>query len=86
MSYREVETLSDSDGVVVVITRRIDTGHHSFRIQKEFESQGQVKHTSYMGRRHVDAITRLMKRVGERIDILDDQFKVSRARSGHSVP
>lgn len=86
MSYREVETLSDPDGVVVVITQRIDTGHHSFRIQKEFESNGQVKHTSYMGRRHCDAVTRLMKRVSDRIDILDDQFKISRARSGYSVP
>jgi hypothetical protein len=86
MTYREIETLRDPDGIIVVITQRTDTGHHSFRIQKEFESQGQVKHTSYLGRRHVDAVTRLMKKVGDRIDILDDQFKISRARAGYSVP
>jgi hypothetical protein len=86
MNYREVETLQDPDGIVAVITQRMDTGYHSFRLQKEYVDRGQVKHTSYFGRRHCDAVIRLTKKVSERIDILDDQFRVTRARHGYSRP
>jgi hypothetical protein len=84
--YREIETLRDPDGVVAVITERTDTGHLSFRIQKEYEAQGQVKATSYLGRRHCDAVVRMATKAGERIDILTDIAKVNRARMGYSVP
>lgn len=84
--YREVETLRDPDGVIAVITERTDTGQLSFRIQKEYELKGQVKATSYLGRRHCDAVIRLAKLAGDRIDILMDIAKVSRARHGYSVP
>jgi hypothetical protein len=84
--YREVETIRDPDGVIAVITQRTDTGHLSFRLQKEYVANGQVKATSYLGARHCDAIERVTKQVRERIDILTDQFKLSRARSGYSVP
>lgn len=78
--YREVETIRDPDGVVAVITERIETGHLSFRLQKEYSSHGEVKVTAYLGRRHIPAILRLAKLVGDRIDILTDQAKVARAR------
>lgn len=84
--YREIEVLRDPDGVIAVITERTDTGHLSFRIQKEYESQGEVKATSYLGRRHCDAAVRVAKLAAERIDILTDIAKVSRARAGYSVP
>jgi hypothetical protein len=84
--YREIETIKDPDGVIAVITQRMDTGHLSFRIQKEYEAGGQVRATSYLGRRHIEAIERLVVRVGDRIDILTDIAKVSRANQGYSVP
>lgn len=84
--YREVEVLRDPDGVIAVITERTDTGHLSFRIQKEYEAQGQVKATSYLGRRHIEGAIRIAKLAGDRIDILTDTAKVSRARQGYSVP
>lgn len=84
--YREIEVLRDPDGVIAVITERTDTGHLSFRIQKEYEAHGEVKATSYLGRRHCDAAMRMAKQAGDRIDILTDIAKVSRARAGYSVP
>lgn len=84
--YREVEVLRDPDGVIAVITERTDTGHLSFRIQKEYECHGEVKATSYLGRRHIDGAIRMAQRAGDRIDILTDIAKVSRARQGYSVP
>jgi hypothetical protein len=79
--YEDVETLRDEDGVIAVITRRVETGHLSFRIQKEFEAQGQVKVTAYLGRRHLPAIVRLAARVADRIDILVDQSRLDRTRT-----
>jgi hypothetical protein len=84
--YREVETIRDPDGVIAVITERVDTGHLSFRIQKEYEVRGEIKATSYLGRRHCDAVRRLTQQVGDRIDVLTDTAKVRRARQGYSMP
>lgn len=80
MRYREVETLRDPDGVIVVITERVDTGHLSYRIQKEFESHGEVKATSYLGRRHIGAIRRLCDVLEDRLDVHVDRVKITRAR------
>lgn len=70
--YEEVETLRDADGVIAVITRRIKTGNLSFRIQKEFKSQGKIKASAYLGAHHIPAIERLVRRVKDRINILTD--------------
>ena len=81
MRYREVETLRDPDGVVAVITERTDTGHLSYRIQKEFVAgDGQVKATSYLGRRHLQAIRRLCDQLEDRLDVHVDRLKIGRAR------
>lgn len=80
MRYQEVETLRDPDGVIAVITENTDSGRLSFRIQKEFESQGEVKATSYLGRRHIDAIRRLADRLEDRLDVHVDRVKIDRAR------
>lgn len=77
--YREIETIKD-DGVIAVITERVDTGHLSFRLQKEYAHKGTVKQTSYLGRQHIPAITRIVLVVEDRINILNDIAKVARAR------
>jgi hypothetical protein len=86
--YQEIETVRDSDGVVAVITQRVGSNYFSFRILKEYVDQndGEVKYTSFMGRRHLDAVERVTQQVRDRIDVLEDQFKVRRARQGYSVP
>ena len=81
--YREVETLRD-DCVVATITKRIAADgktHFSFRLQREFEQNGKIKVTSYLGRRHIPAVVRIVGQVQDRIDILSDQAKLARAQS-----
>ena len=85
MIYKDVETHHDQDGMIAVITQRLDPAkggkcYFSFKLQKEFVNNGEIKHTHYYGRAHIDAIIRLSKKVGERIDILDEQFKLSQVR------
>jgi hypothetical protein len=80
--YEEVETLRDADGVLCVITRRKATGHLSFRLQKEFESQGEIRATAYLGRRHIPGIERIVKRAADRIDILTEEAKLRKIRQG----
>jgi len=78
--YVELETLRDDDGVIAIITERVTgaprrVGDLSFKIQKEFESSGELKASSYLGRRHIPAIERLVRRVEDRIDILTDRAR-----------
>ena len=70
--YEEVKKFRDPDGVILVITRKAGSGHFTFRIQKEYETQGVVKHTSYLGRRHIPAIKRLLKQAEDELDIRSD--------------
>lgn len=84
--YREVETLRDPDGVIAVITQRTDTGYFSFRIQKEYAIHGEVRATSYLGPHHIEAGMRLLQQVHDRIAILSDRARVSRAQAGYSSP
>ena len=79
--YQEVEDIRDPDGITIVITERIDTGHLSFRILKEYENHGEVKTTSYLGRRHIPAIRRLLQLLEDRLEIQVDRQKLSRARA-----
>ncbi len=77
--YKEVETIHD-DCVVATITQRIATdgkSHFSFRLQRKFEQNGKTKVTSYLGRRHIPAVVRLVTEVEDRIDILTDQAKLA---------
>ena len=82
--YREVETIRDPDGVVIIITERIASGNFSFRIIKEFAKEGQVKQTAFCNRRHLDAIMRLAPKVADRLDILEDVQKVKKIVSKNS--
>jgi hypothetical protein len=84
--YREVEILRDPDGVIAVITQRTDTGYFSFRIQKEYVLQGQIRATSYLGPHHIEAGIRLLQQVHNRIAILSDRARVARAQAGYSNP
>jgi hypothetical protein len=82
MSYKEVETLEDHDGAIAVITES-DAGYLSFRVQKQFvDNSGEVKATSYLGRRHIPAIRRLCDQLEDRLDVHVDRLKIERARTG----
>ena len=67
--YEEVAILRDDEsGVVAVITRKIATDFLSYGFMKEFERDGQTVRTSFLSRRHGDAVRRLLPRVEEWID------------------
>lgn len=78
MKYKKVEVLRE-DGVTCTITQQINTGHYSFRIQREYELDEDVKTTNFLGRRHIPAITRLMNRVTDKIDLLIDSQNLEKA-------
>lgn len=76
MSYRDIETISDPDGLVLVITERTDGRYLTFRIQKEYEKDGEKKLSSYLSRRHIAAAKRLLREADDRIGILEDRRSV----------
>jgi len=75
-NYRDVETIHDPDGVVLVITERLDGRYLTFRIQKEYEKDGEVKNSSYLARRHIPAVKRLLREAEDRIGIIEDRRSV----------
>jgi len=77
-AYREVERVRDPDGVIAVISERIKTGQMTFALSKEYEQDGRTRTSSYLSRRHIDGIRRLLNDLEERLEGLED-----RARSGH---
>ena len=79
--YKEVEVLRDPEGVSAVITERTNTGHLSFRIQKEYEDHGEIKVTSFLSRRHIPAIRRILEQIEDRLDIHVERQKLSRIRT-----
>jgi len=78
MSYREIETVRDDDGVIAIITERIATGHLSYRIMREYDMAGETKITPYLGRRHGEGVRRITRKVQDRIDILTDTARQKR--------
>ena len=78
--YVEIETIRDEDGLIAIITERVTdaprrVGDLSFKLLKEFESNGEIKASAYLGRRHIPAIERLVRRVEDRIDVLTDRAR-----------
>ena len=68
-TYEPVHTIRDHEtGLECAITRRQDTGIYSFRIEKVYEKDGQVRRTSYLNRRHLVALRRLIVQVEEWLD------------------
>ncbi len=78
--YEEIDVIQDVDGVCAVITRRKSNGSYSFMFAKVFDRDGTPERTSFVQRRHVDAIMRLTPQVAERIDQLMDIDKQAQRR------
>lgn len=78
--YEEVEVLRDDaeGGIVAVITRRKSTGHLSYSLMKEYEKDGKLVRTSFLGRRHLEAARRLLVRVESWIDVEVDRVTAQR--------
>ncbi len=76
--YQEVHVLRDPDGVIAVITQKIDDGFHSYAFMKEYERGGEVVRTAYLQRRHGAAVRRLLPQAEEWIDRAIEQERAKR--------
>lgn len=77
-NYREVERVRDPDGVVAVISERIKTGQMSFALYKEFDQDGKIRLSSYLGTRHIPAIRRVLDDLTDRLEQLEDKARSAR--------
>lgn len=73
--YREIKVFRDQDGVIAIVTERLDSDqpYHSFAFAKEFEKDGETRRTNYLSRRHMPAVRRLTVQVEEFLDQLVEQ-------------
>lgn len=76
--YQEIHVIRDPDGVVAVITEKIDDGFLSFAFMKEYENNGQVKRTGFLHRRHAAAVRRLLDQTLEWIDRATERQQAKR--------
>ncbi len=73
--FRQVEVVKDPDGVVAVISERIKDGRISFMIAREFDSNGEIKRSAYLARRHIAAAARLLADLSERLELAEDRAR-----------
>lgn len=83
--YPEVALITESDGVVAVITKKAGTEFLSFSLQKQFERDGKVVRTSFLNRRHVASVRKLLLRVEEYLDQEADRTAASAIRRTRST-
>jgi hypothetical protein len=83
--YRELEIVRDPDGVIAIVTERIRDGRVSFSIAREFESDGKTRRGSYISRRHLPAVQRLLVDLEERLELAEDRAR-SRKRDRETTP
>lgn len=79
-NFTELDTLQDS-GVCAKITSRVDPNgqtQYSFQLYRPYEKNGERKETTWMSRRHLPAVLRLLDEVNSRI--LQERAEASRER------
>lgn len=87
--FVEVHVIRHESGAAVVITQRTSEPHlHSFKLCKEFRDKaGAVQRTSYLNRRHLDALPSLLNLARAWLDAAQDRAQapvnaVSSSRAG----
>jgi hypothetical protein len=74
--YEEVDSITDSAGVVAPITRKDRQGRPAFSaaIMREFPRNGRMEKTAYFNRDHIAAIRRVLDKLEARFDELETEF------------
>jgi hypothetical protein len=70
--YPEVAVFREDDGVIAVITKKVGTEYLGFSLAKEFPRNGKIERTSFLNRRHMASVKRLLARVEEYLDTHTD--------------
>jgi hypothetical protein len=73
--FRDIAAIHDPDGVVAVISVRIDTGRCSASIFREFEKDGTTRRSTFFARRHIPAVRRLCDELEETLDRYEDRCR-----------
>mgnify|MGYP001568902722 CR=1 FL=1 len=82
--FREVSHLRDPDGLILVVTERVDSGHLSWCIFREWEdTRGQPpRRGAYLSAHHIAGAGRLMAQLAIDLPLLKDQARARlRART-----
>lgn len=73
--FEEVETVRHPDGVVAVVTTHRLNGRVSFSLAREFDRDGKVQRTQFLGRRHIEAARALLNDLVERLETHEDRAR-----------
>ena|SRR3972149_6169139 len=77
-NFKVTEIIRDPDGVIAVITERTRDGHITFSIAREIERDGKTERTSFLARRHLPAVRRLLDDLVDRLETAEDQARAKR--------
>ena len=83
--FQVIEVIRDPDGVVAVITERLDNGRISFMLAREFELNGETRRSAYLNPRHLTAVRRLIADLEERLELAEDRAREKRRDRGGSA-
>jgi len=76
--FKELEVVHDPDGIVAIITERTRDGRVSFMIAREFEQEGTTKRSSFLAKRHLPAVRRLLADLEERLELAEDRARAKK--------
>jgi hypothetical protein len=82
--WTEIEVLRDPDGVICVITEKVEAGqrYHSYALMKEYIKDGEPRRSLFLSRRHTTAARRLLVRLEEWLDQTADRQGAARLSLG----
>ena len=77
-NFKIVEIVRDPDGIVAVITERATDGRVTFSIQRELDRNGRIERTTFLARRHLPAVRRLLDDLVDRLETAEDRARAKR--------
>jgi hypothetical protein len=81
-NFREVDTLRHDDGVVAIISERVDNGRHSVGVMREFDRRGQTERSTFLAPHQIPAAIDLLTQANGLIEQLEDRAR-ARLRKSH---
>ena len=76
--FTEVEVVRDPDGVIAIVTESSRDGRISFMLAREFEQNGATKRSSFLSKRHMAGVRRLLADLEERLELAEDRARAKK--------
>lgn len=80
-AFKEVDILRHEDGVVAIISERIDNGRHSVGVMREFDRRGKTERSAFLAPHQIDAAIELLQQARGTMEALEDKAR-ARLRYG----